>query len=92
MGDLKREYERLIHGFLCGDLSAKEFQIEYINKFKTEKRILRGDLYEVLEEVFGCADSFTTDVNLLSENPNFYLTELQLREKMGTVADRLRSI
>ncbi len=92
MRDVKKEYEALICLFLCGNLSVDEFQLKYMNKFKTESRVLSGGLYEVLEEVFGCVDSFTTDVELLSEKPNFYLTELQLREKMERAADRLRSM
>ncbi|MEO3714468.1 colicin immunity domain-containing protein [Roseateles flavus] len=92
MSDAKTEYEALIHQFLCGNLPVNEFQIEYMSKFKGEKRILSVNLYELLEEIFGCVDSFTTDFELLSEKPNFYMTESQLRERLQTTVRRLRLI
>jgi hypothetical protein len=46
-------------------------------------------LYELLEGIFGDVDSFTTDQELLAENSDFYLDELQLREKVRQASIRL---
>jgi hypothetical protein len=86
------EYEIMFYEFLDGDISVSEFQSSYLSKFKGEKRVLGESFYGVLEDVFGCVDSFTLDVELLSQNPNFYLNEMQLRAKVRQAVDRLRAI
>lgn len=92
MSDVYDDYELLLGQFLGGAMSVGEFQMAYLQRFKSEKRRLGGELYELLEGLFGDVDAFTTDSELLAENPVFYLDEARLREKVQQVANRLSEI
>lgn len=89
MKEISQEYELLLEKFLDGTMPVDEFQRVYLDRFKNEQRSLDDALYEVLEGVFGDVDSFTTDQQLLAENPDFYLDEPQLREKIRQASTHL---
>jgi hypothetical protein len=82
------DYERLFERFLGGAMSVEEFQAAYLYLFKNEGQ-LDEPLFELLDELFGDVDSLTTNQQLLAENPNFYLDEATLRQKVQKTADRL---
>jgi len=83
------DYERLLNSFLSGEISADGFQRTYLARFKNEKRILDKSLFELLDELFGDVDAFSSDPTLLAENPTWYLDEIALREKVVDVSKRL---
>jgi hypothetical protein len=89
MSDICTEYRLLFNRFLAGTIPVAEFQAMYLDRFKNEKRWLGDELYELLESVFGDVDSFSTDPELLTKNPDFYLDERTLREKIQSAATRL---
>lgn len=89
MGDVYTDYGMLLNRFLEGGISAEEFQCAYLERFKNEERKLGGSLYELLEDLFGDVDSFSTNQELLAENPGFYLDEAALREKTAQALKRL---
>ncbi|MDM0030482.1 colicin immunity domain-containing protein [Variovorax saccharolyticus] len=72
------EYQTLFDSFLSGGLSATEFQEEYLDRFKKEEKIGAG-LFDALETVFDEIESCTTDSELLTGNPDFYLDEIKFR-------------
>ena len=85
------DYGSLFEQFLRGAMSVEEFQATYLDRFKNEGQ-LDGPLFELLDEIFGDVDSFTTDQQLLTENPGFYLDEAGLREKVQLAASRLATL
>lgn len=89
MNEVGNEYRTLLNDFLSGKLPASEFQREYLNRFKSEKRWLDSELFDLLEKVFGDVDSYSSDPELLAANPAFYLDEVRLRERIRTALDRL---
>lgn len=85
------DYRLLLEQFLNGAMSVEKFQATYLDRFKNEGQ-LDGPLFELLDELFGDVDSFTTDQQLLTEKPGFYLDEAGLREKVRRAANRLSSL
>ena len=81
-------YKSLLASFLAGSISVKEFESIYVDRFKNEDN-LDEQVFELLDELFGDVDSFTTDRNLLAHRPDFYLDEAQLRKKVQVALDRL---
>ena len=82
------DYASLLEQFLSGAMPVEEFQATYLDRFKGE-RSLEEPLFELLDELFGDIDSFTTDSQLLAENPDFYLNEAKLRQKVRRTVERL---
>jgi len=72
-------------------MPVEQFQSIYLERFKNEEQ-LNGATFELLDELFGDVDSFTADQRLLAENPDFYLDEVRLREKVRSVANRLAAL
>jgi Bacterial self-protective colicin-like immunity len=91
MSNTLADYGLLLEKFLSGAISVEEFQATYLDRFKNEEQ-LHGPMFELLDELFGDVDSFTTDQQLLNENPGFYLDEVGLRERVRRVANRLSTL
>jgi len=85
------DYRLLLEQFLSGVSSAMEFQTTYLDCFKNEG-LLDERLFEILDELFGDIDSFSTDPELLAENPEFYIDEARLREKAQFAVRRLETL
>ena len=86
------EYENILTKFVEEKISTKAFQTEFINLFKNENRHLDGDLYNLLEEVFGDCDALSDDPLLLLENPSFYISEVVFRERMFCAQKKLAEL
>ena len=82
------KYQTLIRNFLEGAIPVAEFQSAFLRAFKVEDQIDEAS-FEVLDELFGDVDSYTEDPKLLSDLPDFYLTEQGLRTKAQIAAARL---
>lgn len=89
MNDIRYSYSDLFRQFLSKKISAEEFQMTYLNRFKSETRMIDENLFYLLDCLFGDVDSFTSDQLLIAENPAFYINEEGLREKVKLVLDRL---
>lgn len=85
------DYGSLLGQFLSGAMPVEEFQATYLDCFKNEGQ-LDASTFELLDELFGDVDSFTIDQRLLAENPDFYLDEGRLREKVRSVVNRLATL
>ena len=88
MNNILAKYELLFKQFLDSVISVEDFQKTYLELFKNEMQ-LEESLFKLLDELFGDVDSFTTDQELLTENPEFYLDEAKLRAKVEGVVNRL---
>lgn len=91
MSNVIADYEILIQRFLDGMMSIEEFQATYLNRFKNEG-FLDEQLFELLDEIFGDVDSFTTNQELVARNPGVYLDEAMLRERLRIAASRLSAL
>lgn len=91
MNNSLADYGLLLEQFLGGAVSVEEFQGTYLDRFKNEGQ-LDGPLFELLDELFGDVDSFTTDQQLLTESPGCYLDEAGLREKVRRASSRLSTL
>lgn len=89
MSDTYIEYEDILGRFLEGTISAEEFQRAFLGQFKNENRHLNDQLFELLDGLFSDVDAFTTDPELVAENPRFYLDEAMLREKTSHALKQL---
>jgi len=88
MSDPLVDYKQLLERFLGRAIPVEEFRNSFLDRFKNEER-LEAQLFELLDELFGDVDSFTSDHQLLTERPEFYLDEAGLREKVRRTASRL---
>lgn len=91
MSNAQVDYGSLLGQFLNGEIPVEEFQVTYLDCFKNEGQ-LDAPTFRLLDELFGDVDSFTTDQQLLAENPGFYVDEARLREKVRNVANRLSAL
>ena len=91
MKNSSREYGMLFEKFLCSSISAEEFQATYLDRFKNEGK-LDSPLFDLLDEIFGDVDSFTTDQQLLAEAPEFYLDEAALKNRARGALLRLSAM
>ncbi|MRW92598.1 hypothetical protein GJ699_21595 [Duganella sp. FT80W] len=89
MNDVFDRYAALIGLFLSHQLSAQEFSDRFLENFKEETAPMAEPLFLLLDELFGDADSFTTDPDLLAEDPVFYLDEQGLESKTRDILHRM---
>jgi hypothetical protein len=92
MNEVLQDYKLLLEQFINGMIVTEQLQDIYLNRFKNEKRAMDGPLYDVLEELFGDLDSYTIDPYLLAEDPDFYLDEVGLRQKIRQGLKRLADL
>ena len=57
-------YLALIHRFISGEISALDFEQNYLRLFKADVRPLQGEVYEVLNKLFSDVDVFCADSSL----------------------------
>ena len=74
-------------------MTAEEFQLAYLDKFKSETRTFDEDLFELLDGLFADVDAFGSDPKILAvlqaERPGCYLDEQSLRNRVSEVSQRL---
>lgn len=90
--DVKQEYLELIGNFLRNEMGANEFSLTYLNKMKNDNRTFGDDLYELLEEMFGEANSYTDNQEIYDSNPDFYLTGDGLKIKAKEIFNKLNEM
>jgi len=90
MTDFKNGYVRIMQDFVQEYTSTIDFVTAYIDKFKNETQELAEDEFEILDGLFGDADAYTSDANLIAENPSFYIDEGQLKERVTMAIKKLK--
>lgn len=90
MTGFKDEYARMMQDFMQGVLPTTGFAAAYLDKFKNETRELGEEEFEILDELFGDVDAYTPDTSLIAQNPNFYIDEVQLRERVAMAIVKLK--
>jgi len=87
-----KDYQKLFRLFLSKNISVDDFLVVYFDHFKGERRVLDDDLYDILETAFGDADSYTSDIELLAKNPDFYMDEMRLRERIKSASIKIEGL
>ena len=84
--------------FVNRELSGDAFAREYIESYKNDTARWDDDEFDILDAVFGMADCFVPDPVLLAglrievSNPNFYLDEEQLHQKVMSALKKLEKV
>ncbi|HEX6364130.1 MAG TPA: colicin immunity domain-containing protein [Albitalea sp.] len=87
--DAVADYRTVMEAFLRGEMAADDFCDEYFRRFKADKRVFGDRLFEVLNEVFVAADSFTRDPELLKLKDGFHIDEAEFRTIVSRAAQQL---
>lgn len=72
-----------------GRVDLSSFVENYLNKFKNEKDAIGGRLYAEMQALFDDANSVTDDKVLISEYPDFYISEEDFKEKIPGYLSRI---
>jgi len=83
------DYLAIIREFAEGRMDSRTFVEIYLNKFKNEKEIVGGRLYDEMQALFSDANSVTDDEGLIRENPDFYISEKDFKEKIPGYLSRI---
>lgn len=62
------EYQRLIHEFISGSVSAAEFERRYLDLFKSDDSIREENIFLVLDRLFSDVDVFCSDPAIRGKN------------------------
>ena len=87
----KSEYLLMMNSFLQGIITTSDFVTAYLKKFKVETKEFDEKEFAILVELFGDIDAYTPDVELLAENPNFYLDSVQMRKSVERAMAKLNA-
>jgi len=85
-------YLKLLQDYVYGRIGVTELQTSYRDLFLhgAEKPDLEEELGRVLHHMFGVLDSFTTDREVVAKDPEFFVSEKQVREAAVLTLQRLR--
>lgn len=83
------EYILALKNLVDGRVDLSCFVENYLNKFKNEKDAIGGRLYAEMQALFDDANSVTNDKVLISEYPDFYISEEDFKEKIPGYLSRI---
>jgi len=84
-----QSYITLLHEFLSGQITAKEFETKYLHQFKEDNRHFPGEIFTILNRLFTDCDAFNANPALRGSND---LDEQQLLASCRTTYERLQAI
>lgn len=77
-------YRDLVAAFLAGEIPAEAFAREFEAKYLADSTVHPQEVFDVLETLFGAADSFVSDeslrTQLKADRPSMYIDEEELRQ------------
>lgn len=76
------DYAVILRDFLDRNITVDELQHSFLTRFKGEEREMSEDLFEALDQAFADIDCYTSDPILLETDPDFYLSEEELRKRL----------
>ncbi len=85
---LREKYIRLIRGFVEGEMSVKEFEQTYLTEFKAETEIVDDELFNILDRLFACVDSYWPGCQEGQETA-FEISEAHLRRDAAAALAKL---
>lgn len=87
-------YLKLLQDYVYDRIGATELQAAYRQLYlhgpDAEKPDLNEELGRILHHMFSVLDSFTTDRKVLAEDPEFFVTEKEVRHEAVLTLQKLR--
>src|SRR5258708_32016210 len=59
-----KQYRDLIRRFVIGDISADEFEADYLARFKDDPNQVIGEEFDILDGLFADVDDYVSDATL----------------------------
>ena len=82
-------YRVLIRAFSSGCIDTTSFEREYLNRFKSEKTLFGGCVYQILNELFCDIDAYCDDPGIRDNND---IDEEELRTRVAIALEKLDSL
>lgn len=76
-----KNYEELIRRFAFGDMTADEFETDYLARFKADQNQVSGTEFDVLDGLFADVDDYVKDPNLRARVGGLSGEELRTRTR-----------
>lgn len=76
MEDVLQPYADAMNRFVNKEITAQQFEAEYLELFRNETELIDGDEFHVLDEVFYYVDEYTPDPELRQRAGGFDDDEL----------------
>jgi len=89
MGTNLADYQKVIRGFVNGDLGVREFESLYLRMFKEDSAIRPDAEYEILNNLFSAVDTYCENTALRQP---FSLDEQQLRSEANAAFQALAAL
>jgi len=80
---------RLIDQFVCGFLSAAEFEVQYLTMFKGDNTAWTEPEFKILDGLFADVDAFCGDPDLRDERD---IDDGTLRTRAAAALERLKDL
>lgn len=80
-------YRELIRRFSIGEMTADDFENEYLTRFKNDSDQVTGAEFDILDELFADVDDYVDDPELRAETGG--ISGGELRERARDVYARL---
>jgi Bacterial self-protective colicin-like immunity len=74
-------YRDLIHRFVIGEISADEFEADYLARFKDDPNQVIGEEFDILDELFADVDDYVSDPTLRESTGGVSGEELRARAR-----------
>jgi hypothetical protein len=74
-------YRDLIRRFVIGDISADEFERDYLARFKDDPNQVIGEQFDILDELFADVDDYVSDPTLRESTGGISGEELRARAR-----------
>jgi hypothetical protein len=90
--DFLKKIVSAIQDLLSQKITADKFQDIYFDAYLNYKGPMSESFYNVLEQLFGDTECYSDMPLAHGENPNFYVTEEQLRKSTQEALDKLKKL
>jgi hypothetical protein len=74
-------YRDLIHRFVTGEVSADEFEADYLARFKGDPNQVIGEEFDILDGLFADVDDYLSDPTLRASAGGISGEELRARAR-----------
>jgi hypothetical protein len=75
------KYRDLIRRFVTGEISADEFETNYLTRFKDDPKQVSGEEFDILDELFADVDDYVSDPTLRETTGGISAEELRARAR-----------
>jgi hypothetical protein len=83
-----KRYRALISAFVAGSISVAAFDEQFLRTFKSEPEGMDGELFGILDRLFGAVDAYWHECNP-GEESAFLISEATLRREATVALERL---